>query len=132
MGGRITFPLYSIYHASKWAVEGFSEALQYEVSDFNIQIKMIEPGPIKTDFYRRSSIAKKEGLTAYDGFVARAMPKYAEGRRDAPDGRLSPRLFTTPPLTTLADAISGQLKGHPYRSSTFPRDFSAAHQASCR
>ena len=75
MGGRITFPLYSIYHASKWAVEGFSEALQYEVKDFGIKIKIIEPGPIKTDFYERSmSISKREGLTAYDKFVARAMP----------------------------------------------------------
>ncbi len=75
MGGRITFPLYSIYHASKWAVEGFSESLQYEVKQFGIKIKIIEPGPIKTDFYERSmTITKKEGLTAYDNFVARAMP----------------------------------------------------------
>ena len=31
VGGRITFPLYSLYHATKWAVEGFSESLQYEL-----------------------------------------------------------------------------------------------------
>ena len=87
MGGRITFPLYSIYHASKWAVEGFSEALQYEVKDFGIKIKIIEPGPIKTDFYERSmSISKKEGLTAYDGFVARAMPNLQKAGETGPDG----------------------------------------------
>jgi short-subunit dehydrogenase len=87
MGGRITFPLYSIYHASKWAVEGFSEALQYEVRDFGIKIKIIEPGPIKTDFYERSmSIAKKEGLTAYDNFVARAMPNLQKAGESGPDG----------------------------------------------
>jgi short-subunit dehydrogenase len=75
MGGRITFPLYSIYHTSKWALEGFSESLQYEVKDFGIKIKIIEPGPIKTDFYERSmTIAAKAGMTAYDRFVARAMP----------------------------------------------------------
>jgi len=50
VGGRMTFPLYSIYNASKWAVEGFSEALTYELRPFNIQIKIIEPGPIHTDF----------------------------------------------------------------------------------
>src|SRR4029079_3659266 len=62
MGGRITFPLYSVSHATKWAVEGFSESLQYEVSEFNIKVKIIEPGPIKTDFYTRSmSHTKKEG-----------------------------------------------------------------------
>lgn len=89
MGGRITFPLYSIYHATKWAVEGFSEALQYEVRDLNIKVKIIEPGPIKTDFYTRSmSIAKKEGLTAYDNFVARAMPNLQRAGESAPDGRI--------------------------------------------
>ena len=89
MGGRITFPLYSIYHATKWAVEGFSEALQYEVREFNIKVKIIEPGPIKTDFYTRSlSIAKKEGLSAYDNFVARAMPNLEKAGETAPDGRI--------------------------------------------
>lgn len=87
MGGRITFPLYSIYHASKWAVEGFSESLQYEVKDFGIKIKIIEPGPIKTDFYERSmTIATKKDLTAYDNFVARAMPNMQKAGSEAPDG----------------------------------------------
>ncbi len=87
MGGRLTFPLYSIYHASKWAVEGFSESLQYEVKDFGIKIKIIEPGPIKTDFYDRSmSISKKEGLTAYDNFAARAMPNMQKAGETGPDG----------------------------------------------
>mgnify|MGYP002137370614 CR=1 FL=1 len=87
MGGRITFPLYSIYHASKWAVEGFSESLQYEVKDFGIKIKIIEPGPIKTDFYDRSmSISTKEGLTAYDNFVSRSMPNMQKAGETGPDG----------------------------------------------
>ena len=89
MGGRITFPLYSLYHATKWAVEGFSEALQFEVKEFNIKIKIIEPGPIKTDFYDRSqSITKKEGLAAYDNFVARALPNLQKAGETAPDGSL--------------------------------------------
>ncbi|MBS0485024.1 MAG: SDR family oxidoreductase [Proteobacteria bacterium] len=87
MGGRITFPLYSIYHASKWAVEGFSESLQYEVKDFGIKIKIIEPGPIKTDFYERSmTVAKKDGLTVYERFVARAMPNLQRAGETAPNG----------------------------------------------
>jgi short-subunit dehydrogenase len=53
MGGKITFPLYSIYHATKFAVEGFTESLQYELRQFNIKMKLIEPGPIVTDFYGR-------------------------------------------------------------------------------
>jgi NADP-dependent 3-hydroxy acid dehydrogenase YdfG len=64
MGGRVAFPIYSPYHATKWAVDGFSESLQYELRQFNIKVKIIEPGAIKTDFYSRSiSVAKKAGLT---------------------------------------------------------------------
>lgn len=75
VGGRVTFPLYSAYHATKWAVEGFSESLHYELEPLGIAVKIIEPGPIKTDFYDRSmDVMKKPGLTAYDSFVAQAMP----------------------------------------------------------
>lgn len=89
VGGRMTFPLYSLYHSTKWAVEGFSESLQYELDQFNIRVKIIEPGPIKTDFYDRSqSIAAKEGLTAYDHFTSRAMPNLHNAGETAPDGKL--------------------------------------------
>jgi len=70
MGGKITFPLYSIYHATKFAVEGFTESLQYELSLFNIKLRLVEPGPIVTDFYGRSRkfIAPPE-TSDYDGFI---------------------------------------------------------------
>lgn len=85
MGGRITFPLYSLYHATKWAVEGFSESLQYEVAEFGIKIKIVEPGPIKTDFYDRSmDLTRKDGLTAYDDFINRAMPNMQKAGENAP------------------------------------------------
>ena len=89
VGGRMTFPLYSIYHATKWAVEGFSESLQYELEQFNIRVKIIEPGPIKTDFYDRSAtFASKEGLTAYDYFSARVLPNMKAAGEAAPDGSI--------------------------------------------
>jgi NAD(P)-dependent dehydrogenase (short-subunit alcohol dehydrogenase family) len=85
MGGRITFPLYSVYHATKWAVEGFSEALVYELEPFNIRVKIIEPGAIKTDFYDRSQdLVSTPGLTAYDSFVAKAMAKMQQAGATAP------------------------------------------------
>jgi short-subunit dehydrogenase len=87
LGGRITFPLYSLYHATKWAVEGFSESLQYELRPFNIKVKIIEPGPIKTDFYDRSQdVSTKEGLTAYDHYVEKVLPNLQQAGADAPDG----------------------------------------------
>lgn len=85
MGGRITFPLYSLYHATKWAVEGFSESLQYEVEEFGIRIKIIEPGPIKTDFYDRSQdLTRKDELTAYDDFINKALPNMQKAGETAP------------------------------------------------
>jgi Short-chain dehydrogenases of various substrate specificities len=87
VGGRMTFPLYSLYNSTKWAVEGFSESLQYELEQFNIRVKIIEPGPIKSDFYGRSQeVIKKEGLNAYDYFIARAMPNMQKSGETAPDG----------------------------------------------
>jgi NAD(P)-dependent dehydrogenase (short-subunit alcohol dehydrogenase family) len=75
IGGRMSLPLYSAYCSTKWAVEGFSEALSYELRQHNIKIKIIEPGFIKTDFFDRSlEIASRPGLTAYDEFVANVAP----------------------------------------------------------
>ena len=48
MGGRITLPGGAFYHASKYAVEAFSDALRMEVAQFGIEVVLIEPGPVKT------------------------------------------------------------------------------------
>jgi short-subunit dehydrogenase len=46
MGGRIAVPLDSIYHATKFALEGLSESVQYEVESFGIKVILIEPGAV--------------------------------------------------------------------------------------
>jgi len=75
VGGRVAFPLLSLYHSTKWAVEGFSESLQHELKPLNIRVKIIEPGPIKTDFYDRSlDLISKPDLTAYDQIAATVLP----------------------------------------------------------
>lgn len=81
MGGIIGFPLYSLYNSSKWAVEGFSEALQYELKSLNIKIKVIEPGVIKTDFYDRSLDRNSAAAdqNPYSDTMARAEKTLAEG-----------------------------------------------------
>ena len=89
VGGRMTFPFSSLYNSTKWAVEGFSESLQYELEPFNIRIKIIEPGPIKTDFYDRSrDITRGEGLTAYDHYSEKAWMNMEKAAADAPDGKI--------------------------------------------
>jgi short-subunit dehydrogenase len=65
--GRFTIPLYSIYCSSKWALEGFTEALQYELRQFNIKVKMIEPAAIKTNFHGSSlKTFENEEVKGYD------------------------------------------------------------------
>ncbi len=72
VGGRLTFPYYSVYHATKWAVEGFSESLVAELREFNVRVKIIEPGPIRTEFYTRSEDQPAPGrLGAYGAQFAR-------------------------------------------------------------
>ena len=68
IAGRMAFPIYSLYNSTKFAVEGFTEALGFELKQFNIRVKLIEPGPIKTNFNGRS---KHETATS-------GLPEYKE------------------------------------------------------
>ena len=87
LGGRVALPFSSLYSATKFAVEGFSESLRYELEPFKIRVKLIEPGPIKTDFYSRSQvIARKDWLTAYDHRLEPFFEFMNKGGNDAPDG----------------------------------------------
>jgi NAD(P)-dependent dehydrogenase (short-subunit alcohol dehydrogenase family) len=56
-GGLITFPLMSPYHATKFAIEGFTESLSYELSTVNIIVKLIEPGGANTGFFKNADSA---------------------------------------------------------------------------
>ena len=55
IGGIMTVPAFSVYNATKFAVEGLSEGLWYELGSFGIRVKVIEPGAIKTEFGGRSA-----------------------------------------------------------------------------
>jgi len=54
VGGRVTFPFCSLYHATKFAVEGLTESMQYELNPLGINLKIVEPGGYKTEFSGRS------------------------------------------------------------------------------
>lgn len=82
VGGIVTFPVYSVYHSTKWAVEGFMESLQYEVRQFNIRIKNVEPGPIKTDFYDRSM--ESVSSPAYDKYLRKVQANMKPFSDNAP------------------------------------------------
>jgi NAD(P)-dependent dehydrogenase (short-subunit alcohol dehydrogenase family) len=65
IGGVIAFPLVGIYHASKWALEGFSQALAQEVAPFGVHVTLIEPGGFDTD-WAGPSAKHADRLPAYD------------------------------------------------------------------
>jgi NADP-dependent 3-hydroxy acid dehydrogenase YdfG len=62
MGGKLTFPGGGAYHATKHAVEAFSDALRFEVAGFGVRVVVIEPGLIRTEFGKTA--ASTVGLTA--------------------------------------------------------------------
>ncbi len=49
-GGQIAYPNFSLYHATKWGIEGFVEAVSQEVAPFGIDFTLVEPGPTRTNF----------------------------------------------------------------------------------
>jgi NAD(P)-dependent dehydrogenase (short-subunit alcohol dehydrogenase family) len=71
LGGLMSFPFNSIYHATKWAIEGWSESMAFELNQFGIGIKTIEPGGIRTDFFTRSLDTARH--PAYDALVNKFM-----------------------------------------------------------
>lgn len=76
VGGRVTFPLLSLYHASKWAVEGFSESLFYELAEQNIKVKVVEPGNVATDFTGRSlDLLTDDSLEVYKSYTDTVLQK---------------------------------------------------------
>lgn len=72
VGGIAAFPFSAIYHATKWALEGFSESMSFELSKFNIGIKNILPGGIRTDYTGRSMGYGAIDLPAYQPWVNKA------------------------------------------------------------
>ena len=82
IGGKMTFPLGSLYHGTKFAVEGISESLNFEVEQFGGQVKIVEPGMIATDFGGRSfDFSNDENISEYQNIVGAlmtAMPTMAQ------------------------------------------------------
>ncbi|HEX2685342.1 MAG TPA: SDR family oxidoreductase [Kofleriaceae bacterium] len=81
IGGHIAFPFNSVYHATKWALEGWSESMAFELSKFGIGIKTVAPGGIKTDFQSRSLVMAQH--SAYAALIAKALAFFRSPERTA-------------------------------------------------
>jgi NADP-dependent 3-hydroxy acid dehydrogenase YdfG len=105
MGGRLTFPGGGIYHATKYAVEAISDALRFEVRGFGIDVILVEPGLITTNFGETAVASVGEG--GPDGAYAEFNRKVAKLTEDAYKGPMS-KLGAGP--DAVAKAIAGALR----------------------
>ena len=80
IGGVASFLNTGIYHASKWALEGFSESLAQEVAPFGIGVTIVEPGPFRTD-WNGDSMTRATPMPEYDQILG--------ARREAMSGALA-------------------------------------------
>ena len=134
MGGKLTFPGGAFYHATKHAVEALSDALRFEVGGFGIDVIVVEPGPIRTQF-GDTAIGSIAGQTAGDPAYAAFNTQVAARIREAyegPMGRLAsgpeavaqviekalakPRPATRYPVTAAARILMGLRRWLPDRA----------------
>ncbi|WP_440901463.1 SDR family oxidoreductase, partial [Actinosynnema sp.] len=90
VGGQITFPAMSLYHATKWGIEGFWESTASDLAPFGIGVTIVEPGLARTNFGGGSAV------------FGAPLPEYADG----PSGQLR-RVVAgeLPPLPTPGDPV---------------------------
>ncbi len=79
IGGLVTFPFNSVYHATKWGLEGWSESLAYELEPFGLKVKTVAPGGIATVFGGRSLVLTPH--PAYTAGIAKTMAAFSNPER---------------------------------------------------
>jgi NAD(P)-dependent dehydrogenase (short-subunit alcohol dehydrogenase family) len=86
IAGKIGFPLTSAYASSKFALEGLSESIAYEIEQFGIKVILIEPGVIKTNFNNNLKIGKRVTIDSNSPYVemtqkriSRFKPRFESG-----------------------------------------------------
>src|SRR5271170_1306901 len=83
IGGRLAMPGNSPYHAAKWAVGGFSDALAAEVAPFGVKVCTLEPGGIRTNWAERAVENSPELMPEYESSVGAIYKLLAAGRGNA-------------------------------------------------
>lgn len=103
MGGKVYTPLGAWYHATKHAVEGWSDCLRFELAPFGIKVIVIEPGAIATDFGKvmLDSLLARSGNGPYAG-LAKAVARLTEATYVKPD--------SASPVSVISRTISRAIK----------------------
>ena len=100
-GGEVAFAGNSLYHATKWGIEGFCDSLSQEMAPFNIGVTIVEPGGARTEFrYKSAKIAKP--IKAYDNTPAHAFQKMLDRKNGLAVGdpeRMAARIIESVDIT---------------------------------
>jgi short-subunit dehydrogenase len=88
MGANFTFPGGGVYHATKYAVEAISDALRFEVKGFGVNVTVIQPGLIRTEFGATAAAAVEDGDGPYAAFNASVVKATTEVYEKGPLARL--------------------------------------------
>jgi NADP-dependent 3-hydroxy acid dehydrogenase YdfG len=95
MGGRLTFPVGGFYHATKYAVEAISDALRVEVKPFGIDVILVEPGLIRSNFENRVNEGLEAGVARHQ--TVSAYPELLAGSEKSTTGGYANDLVATDP-----------------------------------
>lgn len=104
IGGVLAFPILGLYHASKWALEAFSQSLSEEVEEFGVKVTLIEPGGYTTA-WSGSSAGRSTELPVYDGVRERRFRRLGPVRSRPGDPEA-----TGPAILELVDAEEPPLR----------------------
>jgi NAD(P)-dependent dehydrogenase (short-subunit alcohol dehydrogenase family) len=87
IGGRMAFPFGGMYSASKFALEGLSDALRMELAPFNIKVSVVEPGPVSTNFFDIAAEGIVQTVTVPEETPYRAAFEKLKGLEDQTSSR---------------------------------------------
>lgn len=116
IAGRIAIPFFAIYHASKWAVEGYSFGLRRELASLGVDVVVVEPGPFATELFPRSpKPADNERAATYPEAVHATFAAMAQSFENAfadPDTPTDPVLV----VDRMVELIEMKAGSRPFRT----------------
>ncbi|PQH16153.1 SDR family oxidoreductase [Raoultella ornithinolytica] len=118
-GGQIAWPNFSLYHATKWGIEGFIESVAQEVAPFGIDFMIAEPGPTATNF--AGGLDTDAPMACYDNTPA------GEVRRGLAQGTLAINGDASKTVAAIIDAASGEAP--PFRLALGSKAYRSINEA---
>jgi len=117
IAGRLAVPFFGVYHASKWAVEGYSLALRTELACTGVDVVVVEPGPFETELFGQSprpadADGRIPGYPAVAHETLTQLEAAFEGMFSDPGTPTDPTIFVSD-VSALIDAPAGQ---RPFRT----------------